>query len=121
MDIMIADLPHIQYRPNNNATREQEENRLVIARDMQQKMIDVLDTGVQAHVLGANGNKTDLYITIPTLNNPEKETAFENCVADVNIPVGEVFTSPTLKGTTGKLHVSQVYLRDYNFLNYSSF
>ena len=28
------------------------------------------------------------------LNDPEKETLFENCVADVNIPVGEVFTSP---------------------------
>jgi hypothetical protein len=38
MDIMIADLPHIQYHPNNNATREQEENRLIIARDMQQKI-----------------------------------------------------------------------------------
>lgn len=89
----------------------------ILYRDMQQKMIDVLDTGRQVHILGANGNKTDLYITVPTLNNPEKETAFENCVADVNIPVGEVFTSPVLKGTTGKLHVSQVYLRDYNFLN----
>ena len=27
-----------------------------------------------------------------------KESLFENCVADVNIPVGEVFTSPVLKG-----------------------
>lgn len=89
----------------------------ILYRDMQQKMIDVLDTGKQVHIKGANGNKTDLYITVPTLQNPEKETAFENCVADVNIPVGEVFTSPVLKGTTGKLHVSQVYLRDYNFLN----
>ena len=89
----------------------------ILYRDIQQKLIDVLDTGKQVHILGANGNKTDLYITIPELKNPEKETAFENCVADVNIPVGEVFTSPTLKGTTGKLHVSQVYLRNYNFLN----
>lgn len=89
----------------------------ILYRDMQQKMIDVLDTGKQVHILGANGNKTDLYVTVPTLANPEKETAFENCVADVNIPVGEVFTSPVLKGTTGKLHVSQVYLHDYNFLN----
>ena len=89
----------------------------ILYRDMQQKLIDVLDTGKQVHILGANGNKTDLYVTVPDLKNPEKETAFENCVADVNIPVGEVFTSPTLKGTTGKLHVSQVYLGDYNFLN----
>lgn len=89
----------------------------VLYRDMQQKMIDVLDTGEKVHILGANGNKTDLYVTIPRLEHPKTETAFENCVADVNIPVGEVFTSPTLKGTTGKLHVSQVYLGDYNFLN----
>ena len=89
----------------------------VLYRDMQQKMIDVLDQAEQVHILGANGNKTDLYVSIYPLANPEKETAFENCVADVNIPVGEVFTSPVLKGTTGKLHVSQVYLGNYNYLN----
>ena len=38
-------------------------------------------------------------------------------MADVNIPVGEVFTSPVLKGTQGKLHVTQVYLNELNFLN----
>lgn len=89
----------------------------VLYRDMQQKIIDVLDTGKQVHILGANGNKTDLYVTLYPISNPAKETIFENCVADVNIPVGEVFTSPVLKGTTGKLHVSQVYLNDYNYLN----
>ena len=89
----------------------------VLYRDMQQKMIDVLDQAEKVHILGANGNKTDLYVSIYPLQNPEKETAFENGVADVNIPVGEVFTSPVLKGTTGKLHVSQVYLGNYNYLN----
>lgn len=89
----------------------------ILYRDMQQKMIDVLDQAEKVHILGANGNKTDLYVSIYPLQNPEKETAFENCVADVNIPVGEVFTSPVLKGTTGKLHVSQVYLGNYNYLN----
>lgn len=89
----------------------------VLYRDMQQKIIDVLDQAEKVHILGANGNKTDLYVSVYPLENSAEETAFENCVADVNIPVGEVFTSPVLKGTTGKLHVSQVYLRDYNFLN----
>ncbi|MBR2045371.1 MAG: aminopeptidase [Agathobacter sp.] len=89
----------------------------VLYRDMQQKIIDVLDQAEKVHILGTNGNKTDLYVSIYPLQNPEKETAFENCVADVNIPVGEVFTSPVLKGTTGKLHVSQVYLHEYNFEN----
>ena len=86
-------------------------------RDMQQKIIDVLDTADRVHIVGANGNRTDLYVKIYDLKNPEKETAFENCVADVNIPVGEVFTSPVLEGTEGKLHVSQVYLNELNYKN----
>lgn len=49
-----------------------------------------------------------------TLKDPEKETNFENCVADVNIPVGEVFTSPVLSGTSGLLHVKKVYLEGWN-------
>ncbi len=84
---------------------------------IQQKMIDVLDTAEKVHITGKGENKTDLYVSVWQLENPEKETAFENCVADVNIPVGEVFTSPVLKGTTGKLFVSQVYLRDFKYLD----
>ena len=84
---------------------------------MQQKIIDVLDTADRVHIVGTNGNKTDLYVKIYDLKDPKKETAFENCVADVNIPVGEVFTSPVLKGTEGKLHVTQVYLNELNYEN----
>lgn len=51
------------------------------------------------------------------LEHPEKETNFENCLADVNIPVGEVFTSPKLAGTNGVLHVGEVYLRDLKFID----
>lgn len=89
----------------------------VLYRDMQQRIIDVLDRADRVHIVGANGNKTDLYVKIYDLKNPEKETAFENCVADVNIPVGEVFTSPVLEGTEGKLHVSQVFLNELNYEN----
>lgn len=89
----------------------------VLYRDMQKKLIDVLDTADKVHIVGKNDNKTDLYVKIFDLVNPDKETAFENCVADVNIPVGEVFTSPVLEGTTGKLHVSQVYLNELNYEN----
>ena len=49
-------------------------------------------------VKGRNENKTDLVIQLHPLTDPEKQTNFENCTADVNIPVGEVFTSPILKG-----------------------
>lgn len=89
----------------------------VLYRDMQQKMIDVLDEADKVHITGKGENKTDLYVNIWKLKDPSKETAFENCVADVNIPVGEVFTSPVLEGTTGKLFVSQVYLREFNYKN----
>lgn len=84
---------------------------------IQGTIIDALDRGERAHILGANGNRTDLTVQFHSLKNPEKETIFENCGADVNIPVGEVFTSPVLKGTNGILHVSQVYLEGLNFKN----
>ena len=84
---------------------------------IQQKMIDVLDTAEKVHITGKGENKTDLYVSVWPLEDLAKETAFENCVADVNIPVGEVFTSPVLKGTTGKLFVSQVYLNELKYLN----
>ncbi|MBQ1607728.1 MAG: aminopeptidase, partial [Lachnospiraceae bacterium] len=86
-------------------------------QEMQQKIIDLLDQGERVHVKGAGANKTDITVVLHPLNNPEKETIFENCVADVNIPVGEVFTSPVLEGTEGVLHVSQVYLGEYSYEN----
>lgn len=86
-------------------------------KKIQQYLIDALDQGVEAHIKGANGNETDLYVAFHELEHPERETNFENCLADVNIPVGEVFTSPKLKGTNGVLHVSEVYLRDLKFID----
>ena len=53
---------------------------------------------------------TNLTVALCDLKDAQKETKFENCLADVNIPVGEVFTSPKLKGTNGLLHVTEVYL-----------
>lgn len=79
---------------------------------IQQNIILALDQGQKVHIKGCNGNETDLYVSMHPLADAGSETNFENCVADVNIPVGEVFTSPVLKGTTGVLHVSQVYLNE---------
>lgn len=84
---------------------------------IQQKMIDVLDCAEYVQIQGCNGNETDLKVYIRPVQNPEKETVFENCLADVNIPLGEVFTSPVLEGTTGVLHVSSVYLNELKFIN----
>lgn len=86
-------------------------------QDMQQKMIDVLDQGEFVHITGKGKNTTDLMVALYPLKDPSKETIFENCVADVNIPVGEVFTSPVLKGTNGHLHVTQVYLNGLKYLD----
>ena len=82
---------------------------------IQQTIIDALDTGKWVFVKGKGNNVTDLKIHLHTLEDPEKQSNFENCVADVNIPVGEVFTSPVLSGTNGVLHVSKVYLNGLQF------
>lgn len=82
---------------------------------VQQTLIDALDQGEYVHILGDNGNRTDLKVQLYPLKDPQKETIFENCVADVNIPVGEVFTSPVLEGTSGVLHVSKVYLNELQY------
>jgi aminopeptidase len=84
-------------------------------RKIQQSIIDVLDQGEYVRILGSGHNKTELKVMLYELKNPEKETIFENCTADVNIPVGEVFTSPKLTGTEGILHVSKVYLNELEY------
>lgn len=84
---------------------------------IQQALIDELDTGYACQIVGTNGNETNLTVMLMETKEPEKETKFENCTADVNIPVGEVFTSPVLKGTTGLLHVSKVFIGRYEYKN----
>jgi len=86
-------------------------------RDIQQTIIDTLDTASCVKIKGQGVNETDLTVALWKLQDPAKETIFENCVADVNIPVGEVFTSPVLKGTNGVLHVSEVFLNGLKFEN----
>lgn len=84
-------------------------------QQIQQVIIDELDQAVTVHVRGKDENKTDMWVQMHDLNNPEKETNFENCTADVNIPLGEVFTSPKLTGTKGILNVSEVYLNGLRY------
>lgn len=84
---------------------------------IQQVLIDALDQGCAVHIRGKDKNRTDLTVALTALTDPKKQTLFENCVADVNIPVGEVFTSPKLTGTNGILHVSQVYLNELNYID----
>lgn len=82
---------------------------------IQQTLIDALDAGSSVHIKGSKANRTDLTVQLYHIADPEKQTIFENCVADVNIPVGEVFTSPVLSGTNGLLHVTRVFLNGLEY------
>lgn len=84
---------------------------------IQQTLIDTLDRADYCVIRGMGENHTELKVNLWKLQDPSRETIFENCVADVNIPVGEVFTSPVLKGTEGVLHVSRVYLNGLEYRN----
>ncbi|MBQ8797960.1 MAG: aminopeptidase [Lachnospiraceae bacterium] len=88
-----------------------------VYRKVQQCIIDALDRARAVRVTGRGENRTDITVQLWELNNPEKETIFENCTADVNIPAGEVFTSPVLKGTDGVLHVTSVFLDGTEYKN----
>lgn len=88
-------------------------------KKIQQKLVDALNTGYAVRVRGANGNPTDLMVCLHDLEDPETQSIFENCVADVNIPVGEVFTTPKLEGTHGTLFVSRVFLEGFEFRDLS--
>lgn len=88
-----------------------------VYKKIQQAIIDRLDGAEHVIVTGKGENHTNLKIMLHPLDQPEKQTNFENCVADVNIPLGEVFTSPILTGTQGILEVSSVYIGDIQFKN----
>ena len=82
---------------------------------IQTKIISALDKGDYVTVTGRGSNHTDIKVNLVKKTDPEKQTVFENCLADVNIPLGEVFTSPELKGTEGILHVTEVYLDNLKY------
>ncbi len=79
-------------------------------RQVQETMIGALDQCEQVEIKGRDGNETSLTVALQRLEDPQVQTKFENCLADVNIPLGEVFTSPVLKGTEGRLHVKELYI-----------
>ena len=84
---------------------------------IQQTLIDTLDTAEYVEIIGKGSNCTNMRVNLAELTDPAAQTRFENCVADVNIPLGEVFTSPKLAGTEGILNVSSVYVGEIQFKN----
>ncbi|MFT4105388.1 MAG: aminopeptidase [Lacrimispora sp.] len=86
-------------------------------KGIQQSIIDALDEASHVEIRGKGENRTRLTVALHPIGNRDRETNFENCVADVNIPLGEVFTSPRLTGTQGTLSVSTVYIGEFQFKN----
>jgi len=86
-------------------------------RPVQQAIIDAMDGAEYAHITGRGTNETDLKVALCPVTDSASQTIFENCLASVNVPLGEVFTSPVLKGTNGLLHVEESFLRGLRYDN----
>ena len=101
----------------------------------QTRLSDALSTACMLEVKGREGNGTSLTVMLPEPSDPDSEASFTNCLSDVNIPAGEVFTTPVLEGTAGRLHVRRAHanglcfkdlvltfedgwVRDYSCANY---
>lgn len=83
----------------------------------QHAMIGAMDRGVAIRVRGRGENETELLIALNHLPSPRRQTNFFNCLADCNIPAGEVSTSPKLEGTEGVLHIQKAFLQGLCFHN----
>ena len=84
---------------------------------IQQCIINALDQADHVIIKGFGENETNLQVKLQLLNDPSKETLFLNCGGDLNIPHGELFTTPELAGTSGMLHIRKINLRDTLFHN----
>ena len=82
---------------------------------MQDLLIEVLDKSDYVRLVGFKGNETNIQVALHEIRNPRYETNFVNCGADVNIPVGEVFTSPKLTGTNGLIHLQRIRIARIQF------
>lgn len=83
---------------------------------IQSRIIEALDKAQYVKVRGRT-NATDMRVMLHPITDPEKQSNFENCLSDVNIPLGEVFTSPVLTGTEGILNVNSVFIDGIQFKN----
>jgi len=84
---------------------------------IQEKLIDILDKCDVAHLEGMNGNTTDLTVAMLPILDRKTQTKFLNCGGDINVPHGEIFTTPLLTGTNGTLNVKEIFLKDKYYKN----
>lgn len=83
----------------------------------QNSLINALDKGQSVFIKGRGNNETILTVALWPIENPYRHTNFYNCLADFNVPMGEVYTSPKLVGTNGLLHVEDCYLDGLYYKN----
>lgn len=84
---------------------------------LQQVLITYLDKGKAAVIRGEGDNETNLRVAFQQIADETVQTLFMNCGGDLNIPHGEVFTTPQLMGTSGLLHVRDVCVKGYSYSN----
>ena len=85
--------------------------------DIHEVLIAALNKGEKVHLKGYNGNQTDLMVMLNELEDENTQSNFINCSSASNIPTGEVFTSPKLRGSHGLLHIQKVRLSKIEFSN----
>ena len=88
-----------------------------IYSDIQQSIIRTLDECDHVLIEGMDDNNTRLEISLAEITDRDSQTRFHNCLADCNIPLGEVYTSPKLTGTNGVLNVNRVYINGLQYRN----
>ncbi|MCD6322749.1 MAG: aminopeptidase [Clostridiales bacterium] len=84
---------------------------------IQNELIDILDKCDSVRLVGMNGNRTDMTVNMMQLKDKTSQTKFLNCGGDINVPHGEMFTTPLLTGTDGILNVNEIYLRGKFYKN----
>ncbi len=84
---------------------------------VQSALINALDKGSSVSIKGKAPNETELTVALQPIANPHRQTNFYNLLADCNVPLGEVYTSPQLAGTNGLLHAESIYLDGLHFEN----
>lgn len=77
---------------------------------IQYRLIEAFDQGEKVLITGMNGNQTNLEMMLQPLSDSKSQSNFMNCGADINIPAGEIYTSPQLLGSHGTLHVKEVLI-----------
>jgi hypothetical protein len=109
MSFSICALPHPHIGPDIDILLKKSLGLITLPLDVwakaQQKIVELLDRADYVRVKGCNASRTDIKVSFYKGHDIKKQTAFCSVLADLNFPVGEVFTTPRLEETNGLLHI----------------